>query len=225
MGSLLPQPPGSSKKFVPALNPLESRLLLSRQVTFPGGASFVFPTFVHLPRTGGALFQSGSALTVGVGQTGSNSVNITDEGSGAQSVEWNGTPTHQVAGVQSILVQAGRSRHDRITINLGASIALANAGSLTSTSLARADSFPIHAFRLRTSGTAIQTGSVLNISATSPRINVIAIESWNQGQMVQAQWNGGSVHTFTGVDTIIVDVRNSTKDFVGLDEAVTSITY
>jgi hypothetical protein len=225
MGSQFPRPPGSSKKFVPALNPLESRLLLSRQVTFPDGASFVFPTFPLLPRTGGTFLQTGTALTIGVGQTRSNNVNITDEGSGAQSVEWNGNPSHQLGGVQSILVQAGRSGHDRITISLGASVALASAGSSTSTSVARADSFPIHAFRARTSGRAIQTGSVLNISATSPRINVIAIESWNQGQMVQAQWNGGSVHTFTGVQTIIVDVRNSTKDFVGLDEAVTSIQY
>jgi hypothetical protein len=38
--------------------------------------------------------------------------------------------------------------------------------------------------------------------------------------MVQPQWNGSGVHTFTGVSTIIVVIRNGTNDFVGLDNAV-----
>ena len=46
-----PQGPGPSRKFLPEVKPLESRLLLSRQVSFPDGTSFIFPTFIHLPRT------------------------------------------------------------------------------------------------------------------------------------------------------------------------------
>ena len=66
------------RKFIPDGNVLESRLLLSRGVAFPDGSSFVFPTFTRLPRTGGALIQSGTALTVGVGQRTSNTVQVTD---------------------------------------------------------------------------------------------------------------------------------------------------
>ena len=39
------QGPGPSRKFLPEVKPLESRLLLSRQVSFPDGTSFIFPTF------------------------------------------------------------------------------------------------------------------------------------------------------------------------------------
>ena len=62
------QSPGTARKFVPSVNPLESRLLLSQQVFFPDGSHVVFPLFTRLPRTGGTALQSGTALTVGVGQ-------------------------------------------------------------------------------------------------------------------------------------------------------------
>ncbi len=222
MGDQRPsQSPATSRKFVPDMNSLESRLLLSRQVTFPDGSSFIFPLFMHLPRTGGALIQSGTALTLGVGQRTSNTVNITNQGSGAESVEWNRRAAHEVPAVQAILVQAAGSRHDQITINLGNSTAMAVASAPTATGFAKALSHPIHFLtRLRTSGTAVQTGSLLTITATSPKINTVAVESWNHGQMVEAQWNGGVLHIFSGVDTIIVDIRNSTNDFVALNNAV-----
>jgi hypothetical protein len=203
------------------MNSLESRLLLSRQVTFPDGSSFIFPLFMHLPRTGGALIQSGTALTLGVGQRTSNTVNITNQGSGAESVEWNGRAAHEVPAVQAILVQAAGSRHDQITINLVNSTAMAVASAPTATGFAKAVSHPIHVLsRPRTGGTAVQTGSVLTITVTSRKINTVAVESWNHGQMVEAHWNGGVLQTFSGVDTIIVDIRNSTNDFVALDNAV-----
>ena len=62
------QGPGPSRKFLPEVKPLESRLLLSRRVSFPDGTSFIFPTFTHLPRTGGVSEQSGTVLGIGVGQ-------------------------------------------------------------------------------------------------------------------------------------------------------------
>ena len=60
----------ASRKFIPELKPLESRLLLSQsqRVSFPDGTSFVFPTFAHLPRTGGVSVQNGTVLGIGVGQ-------------------------------------------------------------------------------------------------------------------------------------------------------------
>ena len=53
-----------SRKFIPQVKPLESRLLLSRSqsVSFPDGATVVFPTFVNLPRTGGAFAQDGKRV-------------------------------------------------------------------------------------------------------------------------------------------------------------------
>ena len=74
------QGPGPSRKFLPEVKPLESRLLLSRQVSFPDGTSFIFPTFIHLPRTGGVSEQSGTVLGIGVGQPMTNTVQVTDDG-------------------------------------------------------------------------------------------------------------------------------------------------
>jgi hypothetical protein len=168
------------------------------------------------------LIQSGTALTVGVGQRSSNTVNITDGGSGAATVEWNGRAPHSVMAFQAILVQAATSRRDRITINLGSSTALATAGATTAaTPTARTHSQVIHALRSpRTGPIAVQTGTVLDINVTARKINQLAIENWNFGHMVQAQWSGSGVHTFTDVSTIIVVIRNGTNDFLALDNAV-----
>ncbi len=194
-------------------------------MTFPDGASFVFPTLLHLPRTGGALIGSGTPLlTIGVGQRTSNTVNFTDQSDGLDAVEWNGLKPHPVMNVQSILVQAARSRHDRITISLGSSITYATAigpDVTTSIGLAREASHSVIApSSRRTSGTAIQTGTVLTISVTSPKIRDVSISSRNFGQTVQPAWMGSDLPAFTDVSTIIVDIRNGTKDFVALDNAV-----
>jgi hypothetical protein len=214
--------PPTSKKFVPDPDSLEGRLLLSRTVSFADGTSFFFPTFARLPRTGGALIQSGTALTVGVGQRTSNTVNLTNGASGTGLVEWNSRAPHTVTGVQSILVQAARSGRDQITINLAAIDAFASAaGTTTSLALPKSHSHLLHALRpLRTSGTAVQTGTVLDINVTGRKINQLAIESWNFGHLVEPQWNGSGVHTFSDVSTIIIVIRNGTNDFVGLDNSV-----
>ena len=59
-----------TRKFVPQVRPLETRLLLSRSqtVSFPDGASITFPTLVNLPRTGGVFMQTGTVLAIGVGE-------------------------------------------------------------------------------------------------------------------------------------------------------------
>ena len=93
------QGPGPSRKFLPEVKPLESRLLLSRQVSFPDGTSIIFPTFAHLPRTGGVSEQSGSVLSIGVGQPATNTVQVTDLGQGRIQAEWNGGPVHSFTGI------------------------------------------------------------------------------------------------------------------------------
>jgi hypothetical protein len=202
---------------------LESRLLLSRQVGFPDGVSFIFPTFRSLPRTGGALIQSGTALTLGVGQRTSNTVNITDAGLAAQTVEWNGRAQHDVDNTHAFLVQARASRRDLITIDLGASPAFASpaaSSTTTATGVPREQSYLLSALlRPRTGPTVVLSGSLLNITITSRKINEISISSSGAGQ-VEAQWKRGAAQMFTGVSTIIVDIRNGTPDFVALDNTI-----
>jgi hypothetical protein len=212
----------TSRKLVPDVDGLENRFLLSRAVSFPNGASIIFPTFPRLPRTGGALLQSGTALTVGVGQHTSNTVHVSGLSGGTASVEWNGRAPHSLTGVEEILVQAASSGHDRITIELGSTTALATASvSEVPSAMAFAQdiSHPVHAVRgNRTGPTAIQTGTVLKITDTSHKITELAVS--NFGQTVQLEWNGGTVPSFTGVSTIIVNITNGRKDFVAVDNAV-----
>jgi hypothetical protein len=198
------------------VNSLESRLLLSQAVSFPDGARFVFPSFFRLPRTGGALLQSGTVLTVGVGQRTTNTANVTLGAAGARTVEWNGRSPNSVTGVQAILVQAGRARHDKITFDFPGFPPILS----TSHELAPGVDQTLHQLSItgrRTSGTAVQTGSLLTITVTTSKIHTLAISSSNGGQSVQAEWNGGNLHNFTGVETIIVDIRNGRSDLVGLD--------
>jgi hypothetical protein len=200
---------------------LEARYLLSRTVSFPDGASFIFPTFQRLPRTGGALLQSGTALTVGVGQRTSNTVHVSGLGGGTASVEWNGRAPHSVTGVQKILVQAASSGADLVTINLGHTTAVASASApdmLSTVKFARDVSHPVHALRSpRTSVTAVQTGTVLTITDTSRKITELAVS--NFGQHVQLEWRGSSLPSFMDVSRIIVNITNGRKDFVALDNA------
>ena len=219
------QLPGTARKFVPSVNPLESRLLLSQQVLFPDGSRFVFPLEAKLPRTGGVAIQSGTALTIGVGQPTTNTVVIQGVGAGNTSAEWNGRPTRAFTGVDAALVQTGSARRDQVTFHLTgprtSPTAIAT-GLLAATPTVGAKTLahPVHALSVhRTSGTAVQSGSLLTITVTAPRMNTVEISSSNFGQVVQAEWNGGAVHNFSGVSTIIVDIRNGGKDLVGLDVA------
>jgi hypothetical protein len=66
-------------------------------------------------------------------------------------------------------------------------------------------------------GFAVQTGSELTVTVNRPNTNVVQLN--NGGGAVQAEWNGGPVHSFSGVETIIVDTRNARKDQVTLDDA------
>jgi hypothetical protein len=200
---------------------------LSQFVSFPDGSRFAFPVIVQVTRTGGTALQSGAALSIGVAQRTTNTVQITSNGEGAATVEWNGRPPRSFTGVEATLVQAGAARQDLVTFHLtnprtgGTAIA---AGQIVTTPTASARTLARSAHSLRsqsarTSGIAVQTGSVLTITVSSPKIDVVEISSWNFGRLVRAEWNGGAVRSFSGVNTIIVDIRNDTKDLVGLDVA------
>src|SRR5271155_2424724 len=108
------QGPVPSRKFLPEVKPLESRLLLSRQVSFPDGTSIIFPTFLHLPRTGGVSEQSGTVMGIGVGQPKTNTVKVTDDGQGSIQAEWNGGRIHSFTGITSSVIQTERSSRNRI---------------------------------------------------------------------------------------------------------------
>ena len=73
-------------------------------------------------------------------------------------------------------------------------------------------------------GLAVQTGSELTVTVNRPTTNVVNIvESMPMALMkigsgVQVEWNGGLVHSFTGVSTIVVNTRNARKDQVTLTD-------
>jgi hypothetical protein len=218
----LQEGPGPSRKFLPEVKPLESRLLLSRQVSFPDGTSFIFPTFNHLPRTGGISEQSGTIRGIGVGQRTTNTVQVTDDGQGGIQAEWNGGPVHSFTSIKSTVIQAQRGRSNQITFNLTTSRTGPTALAVglhvpTDAALPSEGVHRVTARIRRTSGIAVQSGSVLTVTVNKPTTNTVEISNSGAGA-VAVEWNGGAVHSFVGVATIVVDTRNASKDLVALDD-------
>jgi Bacterial cellulose synthase subunit len=217
--------PAASRKFFPDVKPLESRLLLSQsqKVSFPDGSSFVFPLFMHLPRTGGASAQTGTVLGIGVGQPKTNTVQVTADGEGNVQAEWNGGPVHSLTGIKSTVIETERARTNQITFNLTGQRTSPTAVAVgsnvpTDAAIARAGGHPLNVRIRRTSGVAVQSGSVLSVTVNKPTADTVEISN-DSGGAVEVEWNGGAVHSFTGVATIVVDTRNATKDLVALDDA------
>jgi hypothetical protein len=69
----------------------------------------------------------------------------------------------------------------------------------------------------RTSGVAVQSGSVLTVTVSAPRNNSVELSNEGAGAVL-VEWNGGAVHSFTGVATIVVDTQNAKKDLVALHD-------
>jgi hypothetical protein len=220
----LHQGPGPPRKFLPEVKPLESRLLLSRQVSFPDGTSFIFPTFVHLPRTGGVSEQSGTILGIGVGQPTTNTVQVTDDGQGGIQAKWNGGPVHSFTGIRSSIIQTERSRSNQITFNLTSTRTSPTAVAVglhvpTDAALPGDGAHPVNARIHRTSGIAVQSGSALTVTVNKRTTNTVEFSN-SGGGAVAVEWNGGAVHSFAGIATIVVDTHNGTKDLVALDDAI-----
>ena len=216
---------GPSRKFVPELKPLESRLLLSRQVSFPDGTSFIFPTFPRLPRTGGVSEQSGTVLGIGVGQPTTNNVQVTDDGQGGVQAEWNGGPVHSFTGIRSSVIQTDRSRTNHITFNLASTrtgpTAVAVGSHVPTDAVLSTEGAHPEKIRLvevrRTSGIGVQSGSVLTVTVDKRTTNTVEISDSGEGA-VAVEWNGGAVHSFAGIATIVVDTKNARTDLVALHD-------
>jgi hypothetical protein len=216
------QDSGPSRKLLPEVKPLESRLLLSRQVSFPDGTFFSVPTLPRLPRTGGVSEQSGTVLGIGVGQPTANNVQVTDDGQGIIEAHWNGGPVHSLTGIQATVIEAQRARTDRITFKLtgtrtGPTAVAVGLHVPTDTARSNEGGQPLRVIRQRTSGIAVQSGSLLTVTVNKPTTNTVEM-STNGGGAVEVEWNGGAVHAFTGVGTIIVQTRNARTDLVALDD-------
>jgi hypothetical protein len=152
---------------------------------------------------------------IGVGQPSGNTVQLNDYGAGGYSAEWNGGPFHPFKGVQAVEILTERARHNQVTIELIDRVAVPLATELGPTGRAGAgpagsvDHFSVR----RTSGTAVQTGSVLSIMVNKQNSN--AVEILDQGAAgVAVEWNGGTVHSFTGVMTIIVQTQRAKNDHI-----------
>jgi hypothetical protein len=205
------------------VNPLESRFLLSG--ADPRGGSTGGDDLPRtLPRTGGVFVQTGSELGIGVGQPTTNTVQVTDDHAGNVQAQWNGGPNHSLTGVTTIFIEAKRARNDQITFNLTAPRTSATAdavGSHVATGAVPA-SEEGHPQKVtlpgRTSGTAVQSGSVLTVMVNRSKSNVVQITNAGKGA-VTVEWNGGMVHSFTGVATIVVNASNATKDNIILTDS------
>jgi hypothetical protein len=221
---------GPSRKFVPDVNQLESRFLLSSiaqtDVQDPTGPAPPWSIPPILPRTGGVFVQTGSVLKIGVGQRTTNTVQVTDDQAGDVQAQWNGGPVHSLTGITTTFILAERARHDQITFTLTSPrtspTALAVGSQLPT------DAAPAHEAGhllkttppLRTGGTAVQSGSVLTVMVNRPKSNVVRITN-EGGSAVQVEWNGGSVHSFTGVATIVVDTKNARTEAITLTDSST----
>ena len=134
------------------------------------------------------------------------------------------------------MIEARRAKANQITINLtslSTSPAAVAVGAIVATDLARASDrqHSEDQKRARTGDVAIQTGSVLTITVDLPTINAVAISN-DGGGAVAVEWNSAAtpgrspldlapccpVHSFTGVDTIVVETENAKKDFVAIDD-------
>jgi hypothetical protein len=214
--------PGPSRKFLPEVKRLESRLLLSRQISFPDGTSFSVPTFARLPRTGGVSEQSGTVLGIGVGQSKANTVQVTDDGQGHIQADWNGGPVHSLSGIEATVIQAQRAKRNQITFKLtsprtGPTAVAVGLPVPTDTALANEGGHPLRITGKRTSGIAVQSGSVLTVTVNNPTKNTVEISNIG-GSDVKVEWNGDAAHSFTGVATIVVDTRRARTDLVALDD-------
>jgi hypothetical protein len=212
------------------VNTLESPVLLSQfqRVSFLDGTSVEFPIFRNLPRTGGVAVQTGTILGVGVAQPTTNVAHVTDEDPEEFTAEWNGRPSKSFTGVTATIVQAESATNDQITFNLKGprpSPAAVAVGSVVPTDAAPASKQgdPVIVDLTlpkpkRTGGFAVQSGSLLTITVNGTTTNIVEISNC-LGGIVEAEWNGRGIHTFRGVQTIVVDTHNARNDLVAIDNA------
>jgi hypothetical protein len=174
------------------------------------------PLFLlRLPRTGGVSTQVGAVVEIGVGQRSGNIVQINDDGAGSYRAEWNSGPVHSFTGAQAVAVFAKRATHDQIAINLAglpgvSPYAERQVNTPPDAVDVNAGAAPARRI-LRTSGTAILSGTALSVTVNKPTSNQVLILDQGGGA-VEVEWNGGAVHSFTGVTTILVHAETARND-------------
>jgi hypothetical protein len=218
----------AAKTFVPITEAIERRSLMSAGLhgvlghallsREPNPAPPTVPVLgLHLPRTGGVSIQVGAVADIGVGQRFGNTVQINDEGTGSYRAEWNGGPVHSFADAQAVAVFAKRATHDQIMINLAdqsvaSPLAELHQNDRAAAVDANAGKGPELLIR-RTSGNAVQSGTALSVTVNKPTSNQLLILDQGGGA-VEVEWNGGTVHSFTGVTTILVQAEKARNDQV-----------
>jgi hypothetical protein len=160
-------------------------------------------------------------VSIGVGQSTTNTVQVTDDGQGHIQADWNRGPVHSLTGIQATVIQAQRATSNRITFKLtsprtGPTAVAVGLQVRADTDLANEGGHPLIIGK-RTSGIAVQSGSVLTVTVNKPTKNTVAISNIG-GSAVEVEWNGGAIHSFTGVATIVVDTRRGRTDLVALDD-------
>jgi len=208
------QAPGPSRKFVPDLKPLENRFLLSSTDHSSFRAALA-------PKHGGIAVQSGTVLSVTVDRPTTNTVQVTDDGKGDVQAEWNGGAVNSFTGVNTVQVHAEKARNDRIRFSLTGpatvlpDVAIRSRGRTDLTPTPDESGHPLVHVSVPTppkhGGVAVQTGTVLNVTVDSPRTNTVQITDVGAGD-IQVAWNGGTVHSFTGVTTIVVNAKKAGND-------------
>jgi hypothetical protein len=114
-------------------------------------------------------------------------------------------------------VFAKRARHDQVTFNLNDGTAAVPQvvvhPSGRTDAIAAAVAHPF----IR-GGTAAQTGTELTVTVNEPTSNSVQIVDQGGGA-VQVEWNGGPVHAFTGVTTILVQAERAKNDYISFSTA------
>jgi len=200
-------------RFVPDVSTLESRRLLSSVAASHGAHPDV------VLRIGRAV-QNGTILSVTVDKPTTNTVQVTNEGAGNIQVDWNGGAVHSFSGVGTIHVYAQKARNDLITFKLTDPVNDSlDAQKCVRTLPAAVSGLPLARPDL-IFGTAVQSGSTLTITVAKSTTNTVRITALGNGA-VQAAWNGGVAHSFSGVEAVVVHAEKATNNDVSLGWAST----
>jgi len=202
------------RKFVPDLNPLERRCLLSAGLRS-------LRAHPNVPTHGGIAVQTGSLLTVTVDRPTTNRVQVSSSGADIQ-LAWNGAPVENFTDVAVIEVHAEKARNNQITFNLGRSVAnSSNARACTVTSDGSGTAVAKSRSRLTSvirAGTAIQQGTKLIVTVDRPTTNNVEVIGQGAGR-VDVAWNGSPEQSFSGITTVVAHTEKARNDQLSLSWA------
>ncbi len=97
-------------------------------------------------------------------------------------------------------------------INLAARPSLVS-GAVAETAASRPQIRVLHRGTAKNHGNATQSGAILSVNVDDPKGNSIQINDAGSGTILVA-WNGGAVHSFSGITTIVVNAGKARNDQV-----------